>query len=100
MHFRSTLNTRNKESENLSTPVHQKWADIVESSVGSPFTHDWAIAAASLPVKKSFSPKKKESLSLVISGDIPNGSSSRIKEVLINRFNSQICPVVRGLKEI
>ena len=30
--------TRNKESENLSTPVHQKWADILESSVGSPLT--------------------------------------------------------------
>ena len=92
------LNTINKESENLSTPVHQKWVDIVESSVGSPFTQGWAIAAASLPVKKSFSPKKKESLSLVISGDIPNGSSSRIKEVLINRFNSQICPAVRGFE--
>jgi len=51
-----------------------------------------------LPAKKSFSPKKKESLSLVISGDIPNGSSSRIKEVLINRFNSQICPAVRGFE--
>jgi len=30
------LSTRNKESENLSTPVHQNWADIHESSVGSP----------------------------------------------------------------
>ena len=69
----------------------------MESSVGSPFTQGWAIAAASLPVKKSFS-KKKESLSLVVSGDILNGSSSRIKEVLINRFNSQICPAVRGFE--
>ena len=58
----------------------------------------WAIAAASLPVKKKISPKKKESLSLVISGDIPNGSASRIKEVLTNRFNSQICPAVRGFE--
>jgi len=92
------LSTRNKESENLSTPVHQNWADIHESSVGSPLTQGWAIAAASLPAKKSFSPKKKESLSLVISGDIPNGSASRIKEVLTNRFNSQICPAVRGFE--
>ena len=57
-------NTTNKESENLSTPVHQKWADIVESSVGSPFTQGWAIAAASLPKKKTFSPKHKEYLCL------------------------------------
>ena len=66
--------------------------------MGSPLTQGWAIAAASLPVKKTFSPKKKESLSLVISGDIPTGSSSRIKEVLINRFNSQICPAVCGFE--
>ena len=37
-------------------------------------------------------------MSLVISGDIPNGSASRIKEVLTNRFNSQICPAVRGFE--
>ena len=92
------LNLSNKESQNLSTPVDRKWADICESSIGSPKTQGWAIAAASLPLHKSFSPKKKESLSLVISGDIPHGSASNIKEVLTRRFNSQICPAVRGFE--
>ena len=87
-----------KESQNLSTPVDRKWADICESSTGSPKPQGWAIAAASLPLHKSFSPKKKESLSLVISGDIPHGSASNIKEVLTRRFNSQICPAVRGFE--
>ena len=91
-------NLSKKESQNLSTPVDRKWADICESSVGSPKTQGWAIAAASLPLHKSFSPKKKESLSLVISGDIPHGSASNIKEVLTRRFNSQICPAVRGFE--
>ena len=59
-------NLSKKESQNLSTPVDRKWADICESSIGSPKTQGWAIAAASLPLHKSFSPKKKESLSLVI----------------------------------
>jgi len=87
-----------KQSQNFSTPADRKWADICESSIGSPKTQGWAIAAASLPLQKSVSPKKKESLSLVISGDIPHGSASSIKEVLTSRFNSQICPAVRGFE--
>jgi len=92
------LNLSKKQSQNFSTPVDRKWADICESSIGSPKTQGWAIAAASLPLQKSVSPKKKESLSLVISGDIPHGSASSIKEVLTSRFNSQICPAVRGFE--
>ena len=99
MRFRRViLNLSNKESQNFSTPIDRKWADICESSIGSPKAQGWAIAAASLPLQKSVSPKKKESLSLVISGDIPHGSASSIKEVLTSRFNSQICPAVRGFE--
>jgi len=40
---------------------------------------------------------KNESLNLVLSGDIPNGSLTSIKAALITRFNAVINPAFRGL---
>ena len=69
------LNLSNKESQNLSTPVDRKWADICDSAISStPPTKGWAIAAASVVSKSPRSPtlsKKKESLNIVLSGDFP-----------------------------
>ena len=83
------------------TPIIRKWADVCDSSISTPPTKGWAIAAASVSFKKPESPscfKKKESLNIVLSGDIPCGSLSSMKEELILRFNTAISPSLRGLE--
>jgi len=55
-----------------TTPIIRKWADVCDSSISTPPTKGWAIAAASVPLKKPEPPssfKKKESLDIVLSGD-------------------------------
>ena len=42
--------------------------------------------------------KKKDSLNTVLPGDIPSGSLSFVKEVLVSRFNFAINPSFRGLE--
>ena len=96
------LNLSKKDSQNLATPVVRKWADICDSAISStPPTKGWAIAAASVVSKSPRSPtlsKKKESLNIVLSGDIPSGSLSFVKEVLVSRFIFAINPSFRGLE--
>ena len=93
-----------QENRNISektTPIIRKWADVCDSSISTPPTKGWAIAAASVPLKKPEPPssfKKKESLNIVLSGDIPSGSVSSLKEELVFRFNTAINPSLRGLE--
>ena len=92
-----------QEPENHSTPVPVKWADICNSHQHSPATQGWAIAAASVFSKSSHSPsysKKKESLNIVLSGDIPSGSVATVKEELVRRFNAAINPSFHGLERL
>jgi len=52
-------------------------------------------------VRKPNSPffsKKKESLNIVLSGDIPLGPSSILKQEIVDRLNSAINPSFRGLE--
>ena len=94
-------NNFKQESENHCTPVPVKWADICNSHQDSPITQGWAIAAASVSSKSPHSPlfsKKKESLNIVLSGDIPSGSVATVKEELVKRFNAAINPSFRGLE--
>jgi len=82
-----------------TTPTPRRWADICDESTTS--SKGWAIAAASVIKKTPFygnSHSKQESLNLVLSGDIPNGSLPSIKAELITRFNSVLNPAFRGLE--
>ena len=91
-------NNFKQKPENHFTPVPVKWADIFNSHQDSPATQGWAIAAASVPSKSLFSPifsKKKESLNIILSGDIPSGSVATVKEELVLKevqcSNTYIC---------
>ena len=78
-----------------------KWADICNSRQDSPATQGWAIAAASVSPKSPLSPifsEKKESLNIILCGDIPSGSEATVKEELVRRFNTAISPSFRGLE--
>jgi regulator of replication initiation timing len=68
-----------------TTPTNEHWADVCDSLISTPTTKGWAIAAASVSssVRKpnlSFSSKKKESLNIVLSGDLPLGPSTILKQ--------------------
>jgi len=81
------------------TPSPRRWADICDSS--SSLTKGWAIAAGSVVAKTpSFerATTKKDSLNLVVTGDIPSGSLASIKTELVSRFNATLHPAFRGLE--
>jgi len=91
-----------RSQSKIKTPTTRNWADVCDSAISSiPATKGWAIAAASVVPKSPRSPslsKKKDSLNIVLSGDIPSGSLSFVKEVLVSRFNLAINPSFRGLE--
>ena len=85
------------------TPTNEHWADVCDSLISTPSTKGWAIAAASVSssVRKPNSPffsKKKGSLNIVLSGDIPLGPSTILKQEIVDRLNSAINPSFRGLE--
>ena len=85
----------------IKIPTSQNWADVLFCYFSISATKGWAIAAASVVSKSPRSPslsKKKDSLNIVLSGDIPSGSLSFVKEVLVSRFNLAINPSFRGLE--
>ena len=86
------------------TPTNEHWADVCDSLISTPTTKGWAIAAAfvSSSVRKpnlSFSAKKKESLNIVLSRDIPLGLSTILTQEIVDRLNSAINPSFCGLEQ-
>ena len=58
----------------------------------------WEIAAAHLPqLHTSREILKKESVNLEITGDIPQGSLDAMKEILVQRFNKSMSPILNGI---
>ena len=58
----------------------------------------WEIAAAHIPQRHtSREILKKESGNLEIAGDIPQGSLCAIKEILIQRINKSMSPILNGI---
>ena len=58
----------------------------------------WEIAAAHIPqLRTSREILKKESANLEITGDFPQGSLAAIKEILIQRLNKSMSPILNGI---
>ena len=58
----------------------------------------WEIAAAHIPqLHTSREILKKESVNLEITGDIPHGSLDAMKEILVQRFNKSMSPILNGI---
>ena len=57
----------------------------------------WEIAAAHIPqLRISREILKKESANLEITGDIPQGFRDAMKEILVQRFNKFMSPILNG----
>jgi len=79
--FRNYLSPKSKSQQ---VKIGQMYYSAI-SSISA--TKGWAIATASFVPRSPRSPsmtKKKESLNIVLSGDVPYGSFSLVKEVLVS----------------
>ena len=61
----------------------------------------WEIAAAHIPqLRTSREILKKESVNLEITGDIPHGSLDAMKEILVQRFNKSMSPILIKMESV